>query len=70
MTAFPHREPIVFHLVLASVLVLGAVFDDVLGRFLHSAGTALVLLACLFVLTGKYNRSETCLNGYSRPIRR
>ena len=39
-----------FHLVLAATLVLGAVFDDTLGRLLRLAAVALVLLGCLAVL--------------------
>jgi len=49
--AHPDRALVVFHLVLAATLVLGAVFDDTLGRLLRHAAVALVLLACLAVLS-------------------
>jgi hypothetical protein len=47
------RGPLAFHLVLAAVLVVGAAFDDALGRLLRAAGTAVATLACLAVLTGR-----------------
>jgi hypothetical protein len=43
----PLLVPVAFHLGLFAVLVLGAAFDDRLGRLLRAAGSALVLLACL-----------------------
>jgi hypothetical protein len=52
-----HRGPIAFHLALAAVLGVGAVFDDALGRMLRTAGAALVLLACLAALTGRLERA-------------
>jgi hypothetical protein len=46
------RELMAFHLVLAGVLVVGAAFDDALGRWLRVVGAALVLAACLVALSG------------------
>ena len=48
---YPDRALIVFHLALAATLVLGAAFDDALGRLLRLAAVALVLLGCLAVLS-------------------
>jgi hypothetical protein len=44
------RTPIGFHLALLAVLVLGAVFNDVLGRLLRIVGAGMVMVACLAVL--------------------
>jgi hypothetical protein len=52
-----HRGPMAFHLALVAVLVVGAAFDDILGRMLRTAGAALVLLACLAALTGRFDQS-------------
>lgn len=43
----PMRLPIVFHLGLAAILIIGAVFDDILARYLRAAGAALVVVASL-----------------------
>jgi hypothetical protein len=40
----------IYHLLLLSVLLLGAVFDDALGRWLRIAGSALAVLGCLLVM--------------------
>jgi hypothetical protein len=48
----PLRALIAFHGLLAAVLLVGAAFDDGLGRRLRLAGAALALAACLGVLFG------------------
>jgi hypothetical protein len=48
--AASHQAPAVFHLVLIAVLVIGAVFDDRLGRFLRTAGAVMTLLGSLVVM--------------------
>jgi hypothetical protein len=53
------RDPIVFHLALAVVLVVGAAFDDAFARLLRTAGAALALLACLVALSGRVDRPES-----------
>ncbi len=57
--ALSHRGPIAFHLALVSVLVLGAAFEDALGRALRTAGAMMGLLACLVVLTGRFDRDAS-----------
>jgi hypothetical protein len=44
-----------FHLVLIAVLAVGAAFNDALGRRLRVIGSALVLLACLAALFGRFD---------------
>jgi hypothetical protein len=51
------RTIAVFHLAVASALVLGAWFDDALGRLLRRGAVALVLLACLGVLSGRWEHA-------------
>jgi hypothetical protein len=46
------RVPIAFHLGLLVVLIIGAAFDDELGRFLRVVAGGLVLLACVVVVCG------------------
>ena len=41
----PYRVPVGFHVVLLTILALGWVFDDALGRWLRNIGTALAVLA-------------------------
>jgi hypothetical protein len=41
-----------FHLALGSLMVLGALFDDALGRFLRRAGAVLLSLACVGAVPG------------------
>ena len=53
-----HRGPIAYHLILVAVLVIGATFDDLVGRLLRGVGAAMALLACLVVLTGRSGRPE------------
>jgi hypothetical protein len=52
----PLRDVIAFHLALAAVLALGAVFGDAFGRRLRNIGAALVLLAGLAALLGGDDR--------------
>jgi hypothetical protein len=52
-----HQGPIAFHLILATVMVIGAAFDDRLGRVLRAAGAAMALLASLVVLSGRFERT-------------
>lgn len=51
-----HRGAIVFHLILAAVLVIGTVCDDRLGRLLRSSGAAMALLGSLVVTMGGLDR--------------
>ena len=55
--AASHRGPFAFHLVLAAVLLVGAAFDDRLGRALWVAGSAMALLASLAVVSGRVERT-------------
>jgi hypothetical protein len=41
-----------FHLTLAVALVIGAIFDDWLGRLLRRAGALLIAVACVLTVTG------------------
>ena len=47
-----HQAPTAFHLVLIAVLVVGAAFDDRLGRLLRTAGAVMALLGSLVVMMG------------------
>jgi hypothetical protein len=47
------RGPVAYHLLLCAMLVVGASFDDALGRWLRGAGATIALLGCLVVLTGR-----------------
>ena len=49
--------PATFHLVLIAVLVVGAAFDDRLGRLLRTAGAVLALLGALVVMMGPVERT-------------
>jgi hypothetical protein len=49
------RAAIAFHLALASILAVGAAFDDNFGRRLRTIGAALVLPAFLVALFGKFD---------------
>jgi hypothetical protein len=46
------RGGLAFHLALGGVLLIGAAFNDAIGRFLRAAGAVLVLPACLLALFG------------------
>jgi hypothetical protein len=46
------RGPVAFHLVWLATLLVGAVFDDGLGRFLRGAGAGLGTAAAVVVMTG------------------
>jgi hypothetical protein len=48
-----HRGPVAFHLAMVAALIVGAAFDDALGRLLRRAGAAMALLACLAVASGR-----------------
>jgi hypothetical protein len=52
--AAPFGGLIAFHLALLAVLVLGALFDDGVGRVLRGVAAAAVLLVCPLVLLGGY----------------
>jgi hypothetical protein len=49
--ANPEGILVAFHLAMAAALLLGAWFDDALGRLLRHAAVVLVLLGCLAVLS-------------------
>ena len=53
------RGPLAFHLMLVAALVVGAAFNDALGRLLRNVGTGTALLGCLVVLTGQVDSTET-----------
>jgi hypothetical protein len=53
------RGPIAIHLILIASLVVGAAFNDPLGRLLRSVGAVAALLGCLIVLTGRIGRIDT-----------
>jgi hypothetical protein len=55
----PHRTLVGFHLAMAATLVLGAAFDDALGRLLRLTGVVLVLLGCVAVLPGQLEAHNT-----------
>jgi hypothetical protein len=57
----PHRLPIAFHATLLTMLVLGSVFDDALGRGLRNLAAALAVLGCLAVMTGRAGTSSEAL---------
>jgi hypothetical protein len=48
-----HRGPVAFHLAMASVLALGAAFDDRVGRALRTIGAGMGLLAALAAMSGQ-----------------
>src|SRR5262249_44685692 len=45
-----YRWPIVFHVLLLTMLLIGATFEDALSRVLRIAGASLMLIAALRVL--------------------
>ncbi len=51
-TGISHPGPISFHLILAVILAVGAVYDDLLGRPLRLLGASMVVLACLPATSG------------------
>jgi len=57
----PLQGLLVFHLALFGVLLIGAALDDILAHFLRVAGSALLLLACLGTLLGRFEDSATPL---------
>jgi hypothetical protein len=52
-----HQWPLAYHLALVAVLLVGAAFDDRLGRLLRTAGATMSLLAALVVMTGWADRA-------------
>ena len=50
------RGPVAFHLILVASLVVGAAFNDPLGRQLRSVGAVAALLGCLVVLSGRIGK--------------
>jgi hypothetical protein len=52
-----HQGPLVFHLALCAVLLVGAAFDDRLGRLLRTAGATLTLLGAFVAMTGQIRNS-------------
>jgi hypothetical protein len=54
-TSFAYgREIVVFHLALIGVLVVGAIYDNELARFLRMVGGAMVLMACMAVIFASF----------------
>jgi hypothetical protein len=60
-TSVPYRLPVGFHAVLLAILVLGSIFDDVLGRWLRNVGAALAVVGCLAVMIGRTSGSLEAL---------
>ena len=56
-TGISHPGPISFLLTLVVVLVVGAAYDDLLGRQLRLIGASMVVLACLPAMTGRLEGS-------------
>jgi hypothetical protein len=48
-----HQGPLAFHLALAAALLVGAAFDDRLGRLLRSVGATMALLGAFVAMTGR-----------------
>jgi hypothetical protein len=57
--AASHQTPVFFHLVLIAALVIGAAFDDRLGRLLRTAAAVMTLLGSVFVMTEPVERTGT-----------
>ena len=57
----PLRLPIAFHVALLTMLVLGSVFDDALGRGLRHVAAALAALGCLAVMTGRVGATSSVI---------
>jgi hypothetical protein len=51
------RGPLAFHVAVGGLLLIGAAFEDSVGRFCRTAGAALVLPACLGALFGQTSPS-------------
>jgi hypothetical protein len=51
----PYRGAIAFHLLLASALIVGAAFDDRLGRLVRDASALLAAIAGLVAMTGQFD---------------
>lgn len=54
-----HRGPILFHLLLIAVLIVGALFDNDLGRYLRGIGATMAVLGSLVVIAGRFSPSAT-----------
>jgi hypothetical protein len=52
-----HHGLVAFHLALAAMLVVGAVFDDRLGRFLRTSGSLTALLGSLVAMAGRIEQT-------------
>jgi hypothetical protein len=52
-----HQGPVAFHLALAAVLIVGAAFDDRLGRFLRTTGAAMALAGPLVAIGGPFEQT-------------
>ncbi len=53
------QAPVSFHLILIAVLVVGAAFDNRLGRILRTTGAMMVLLGSLVAMMGPVDRIGT-----------
>lgn len=53
------RDPVTFHMVVVFALILGAAFDDRLGRLLRNGGPAAATLGAVVVLSGGVDRPES-----------
>jgi hypothetical protein len=54
-----YQVPILFHLTLAAVLLVGAAFHDRVGRFLRTAGAVMALLGAVAWATGRMDHAAT-----------
>jgi hypothetical protein len=52
-----HQGPLLFHLALAAVLLIGAAFDDRLGRLLRTTGATMAVAGALVVMTGRLDHA-------------
>jgi hypothetical protein len=53
-----HQEALVFHLALAAVLLVGAAFEDQLGRLLRSVAATLALSGALVAMSGRFGHTD------------
>jgi hypothetical protein len=54
-----YQGPVSFHLIVAAALLVGAMFDDRLGRFLRTMGSMLALAGALAIVTGRVEPTAT-----------
>ena len=52
-----HQGPLAFHLALAAVVLVGAAFDDRVGRSLRTMAAAMVILGSLVAISGHFERT-------------